>query len=58
MALRGRYHIRSKIVINNEIIEQLNTFNYLGCTLSYEKEKNVANKLPEFCKSQESLIKS
>jgi hypothetical protein len=43
MAFRGRDHIRSKIVINNKITEQVNTFNYLGCALSYEQEKYVTN---------------
>jgi hypothetical protein len=47
MASRGRDHIRSKIV-NNKMIEQVNTFNYLGCTQSYEHEKDVANKLSTF----------
>jgi hypothetical protein len=39
MAFRGRDPIRSKVVINNKIIEQVNTFYYLGCLLSYETEK-------------------
>jgi hypothetical protein len=37
-------------VINNKIIEQINTFNYLGCSLSYEREKEVATKVPKFLK--------
>jgi hypothetical protein len=48
MAFRGRYHIRSNTVINNKITEQVNTFNYLGCILSYEQENDVSNKLPKF----------
>jgi transposase len=50
MAYRGRDHIRSKIVINNKIIEQVNTFCYLGCTLSYKLEKDVTDKLSKFLK--------
>ena len=26
------------------VVEQINTYSCLGCTLSYEREKNVANK--------------
>jgi hypothetical protein len=50
MAFRGRDHIRSKIVTNNKITEQVNTFNYLGCTLSYEQEKDATKKLSKFLK--------
>jgi hypothetical protein len=45
MAFQGQDPIRSKIVINNKIIEQVNTFNYLGCLLSYETEKDITSKL-------------
>ena len=38
MAFRGRDPVRTKIVIDNKIIEQLNSFNYLGNMISYEKE--------------------
>ena len=39
MAFKGRYPARSKIVIDNDIIEQTNTFTYLGCSLAYQNEK-------------------
>jgi hypothetical protein len=40
MAFKGRDPTRrKKIVINNKIIEQLDTFNYIGNLVSYEKEK-------------------
>jgi hypothetical protein len=48
MAFRGRDPIRSKIVINNKIVEQVNKFNYLGCLLSYETEKDITSKLAKF----------
>jgi hypothetical protein len=41
MALSGKDPIRRKICINNKMLEQVNTFNYLGCTLSYEVEKDM-----------------
>ena len=37
MAFRGRDPVRTKIVIDNKIIEQINSFNYLGNMISYEK---------------------
>jgi hypothetical protein len=39
MAFKGREPVRSKICINNNTVEQVNTFNYLGYYLSYEEEK-------------------
>jgi hypothetical protein len=48
MAFRGRDPIRSKIVMNNKIIEQIHTFNYLGCSLSYEREKDVTTEVSKF----------
>jgi hypothetical protein len=38
---------RSKILINN-IIEQINTFNYLGCCIAYQTEINITIKISEF----------
>ena len=49
MAFEGPDPIKSKIVIDNKIIEQVNTFNYLG-NLSYEGEKDISNKLNNFTK--------
>jgi hypothetical protein len=36
--------IRSKIVIDNMMIEQLNTFTYLGCNILYQEEKDGYSK--------------
>jgi len=36
MAFKGRDPVRTKIVIDNKSIEQVNSFNYLG-NISYEK---------------------
>ena len=32
VAFKGRDTVRNKIVINDNIIEQINTFTYLGCS--------------------------
>ena len=40
------YFYRSqKILIDNKIIEQVNSFNYLGNMISSEKELDIDNKL-------------
>jgi hypothetical protein len=44
MAFKGRDPVRTKIVIHNKIIEQLNLFNCLGNIISYEKELEIDNK--------------
>jgi len=46
----GRDPVRSKIAVNN-IIEQINTFNYLGCCISYQnKKKLLLLKCQHFCR--------
>jgi hypothetical protein len=50
MAFRGRDPVRTKIIIDNKIIEQVNSFNYLGNIISYEKELNIDNKLLNYLK--------
>ena len=50
MAFKGRDRVRTKIVINNKIIEQVNLFNYLGNIISYEGELDIDNKLNNFLK--------
>jgi len=45
MAFKGRIPVRTKIAIGNKIIEQVNSFNYLGNMISYTKELDIDNKL-------------
>jgi len=42
--------VRTKIVIDNKIIEQVNLFNYLGNMIFYEGELDSDNKLNNFLK--------
>jgi len=42
--------VRTKIVIDNKIIEQVNLFNYLGNIIRYEGELYIDNKLNNFLK--------
>ena len=50
MAFKGRDPVRTKIVIDNKIIEKVNSFNYLGNMISYEKELDIDNKLYNYLK--------
>jgi len=42
--------VRTKIVIDYKIIEQLNLLNYVGDTISYEGDLDINNKLNNFLK--------
>jgi len=48
MAFKGRDPVRTKIVIDNKIIEQVNLFNYLENMVFYEGELGIDNKLNKF----------
>jgi hypothetical protein len=45
MAFKGTEPIRSKIVIDNMILEQVNTVTCLGCNISYQEEKDIHSKI-------------
>ncbi|KAJ4449257.1 hypothetical protein ANN_00654 [Periplaneta americana] len=44
----GKEPVRSKICINNMIIEQVKNFSYLGHQISYEEEKDLNEKIIKF----------
>ena len=48
LAFRGKEQARCKIVINNEMIEQVSTFKFLGCTMSIYQEDDIAKKVEKF----------
>ena len=50
MAFKGGDPIRSKIVIENKIIEKVNSFNYLRNLISYEREVDTDSKLNNYLK--------
>ena len=56
MAFEGRDPVRTKIVIDNKIIEKVSSFNYLGNMISYEKEVDIDNKLHNYLKITGILI--
>jgi hypothetical protein len=50
MTFKERVPVRIKIVRDNKIIEQVNSFNYLGNFISYEKHVDTDNKLNNYLK--------
>ena len=48
MAFKGRDPVRTKIVIDSRIMEQINSFNYLGNIISYERELDIDGKLNDY----------
>jgi hypothetical protein len=44
----GTDQIREKIIINDETLDQVSQFTYLGCSISYKFSNNVGLKLAKF----------
>jgi len=44
----GADHLRTKIIINDETLEQVSQFTYLGCSTSYQFSNDVESKLVKF----------
>ena len=44
----GTDHIRIKIIINDETLEQVSQFTYLGCSISYQFSNDAEFKLAKF----------
>ena len=44
----GTYYLRTKIIINDETLEQVSQFTYLGCSISYQFSNDVQFKLAKF----------
>jgi hypothetical protein len=50
MSFKRRDPVRTKFVIDNKIIEPVNSFNYLRNMISYDKELDIDNKLHNYLK--------
>jgi hypothetical protein len=48
LGFKGVEHLRAKIEINNQILEQVTCFNYLGYNISYVRSEDPEIKLPKF----------
>ena len=44
----GADHLRTKIIIKDETLEQVSQFTYLGCSISYQFSNDVESKLAKF----------
>jgi len=44
----GTDHLRAKIIINDETLDQVNQFTYLGCSISYQFSNDVELNLAKF----------
>jgi len=44
----GTDHLRTKAIINDETLEQVNQFTYLGCSASYQFSHDAKSKMVEF----------
>jgi hypothetical protein len=44
----GTDHLRAKIIINDETLDQVSQFTYLGCSISYQVSNDVELKLAKF----------
>ena len=44
----GTDHLRAKIIINDETLDKVNQFTYLGCSISYQLSNDVKLKLAKF----------
>jgi hypothetical protein len=42
--------LRTKVIINDETLQQVSQFTYLGCSISYQFSNNVESKLAKFLK--------
>ena len=41
-------HLRTKIIINDETLEEVSQFSYLGCNVSYQFSNDVESKVAKF----------
>ena len=48
MAFKGKSPVRSKIVLDNKTLEQVSHFRYLGCDISYDRERDIDEKINRF----------
>lgn len=48
MAFCGKDPVRSKIVVENQVLNQVSNFNYLGNDISYNYDRDVEKKLSRF----------
>ncbi|PSN58388.1 hypothetical protein C0J52_12974 [Blattella germanica] len=48
MTFKGRDPIRSKIILENKVLEQVSHFKYLGCDITYSESIEILNRTHKF----------
>ncbi|XP_075210156.1 protein spaetzle 4-like [Lycorma delicatula] len=48
MAFLEKFPIKSKIILGDKILEQVSHFNYLGCDITYENDRDCNKKISRF----------
>jgi hypothetical protein len=48
VAVKGKMNVRTKVMINNHIIEQINGFNYLAYTIPVTNNRDLEIKMNIF----------
>ena len=44
----GKFPTLSNIIIEGKVLEQISNFNYLGCDISFDVDKDIQNKVNRF----------
>jgi hypothetical protein len=60
MSFRGKYKIRSKIILNSKIMEQFQNFNDLGCDLSFNYDDYLRQRYTNFnvCRTIKIILRN
>ena len=48
VAFKGYFHVRCKLMLNDQLVEQVRSFRFPGCYLSYVGEIDVDKKVEKF----------
>jgi hypothetical protein len=51
MAFPGKKPIKLKIVLEDQIVDKLNHYNYRGCNISFENDNDICNKISKVPKN-------
>ena len=51
----GTDHLRTNTIINDETLEQVNQFTYLGCSISYQFFNDVESKMAKFLQLSDTI---
>jgi hypothetical protein len=55
---KGVQHLRAKIEVNNQILEQVTCFNYIGCNISYVRSEDPEIRLAKFLQLRATITRT